>query len=334
MYLDGIRQQVRASLARYLTDQQARDALLNALGRPGYCLHPEAACRSGSIALSTYLAIRSDVTEVALKGAAAVEMEAEAAFMFDAVADRQTDPDGLDPAEELALAIALLNCGAAVACEAVGLAGNDGCGHEALLLVHGSYAQAAAGQFLDARLPGEVAVTTDDALRMTALKGGSLGRLAAGLGAALATTDRKIVALCSEFGANLFTYLQLVDDLRDAFPEEGEALDLLQRKMTVPLVFWYNSLPHAQSLHGSGIIAERRSPGPELREQFRASGAELFGAIVAEAYLNKARENLAALKGLLCRVERLEHLVHSVQIFPGNLAAGPQEAGSPGNTPP
>lgn len=307
--------------------------MLYALRRPGYCLHSEAACRSGSIALGAYRAIRSDVTEAAFKGAAAVELEAEAAFMFDAVADGQTDPGGLDPAEELALAIALLNCGAAVACEAVQLAGSDCCGPEALLLVHSSYALAAAGQFLDARLPKQDVVTTDEALRMTFLKGGSLGRLAAGFGAALATTNRQLVVLFSEFGLNLFTYLQLVDDLRDACPAEGTLLDLSQRKKTVPLVFWYNSLPPAQSLPSSGIIPQRYSPGPEFREQFRVSGAELFGAIVAETYLNKAKENLAALKALRCRVDGLEHLVHSVEIFPGDVAAGPSADLGPGDPP-
>ncbi len=52
---------------------------------------------------------------------------------------------------------------------------------------------------------------------MTSLKAGSLGRFAAGLGASMATDDPEIVDLCGDFGFNLFTYLQLVDDLRDAF---------------------------------------------------------------------------------------------------------------------
>ena len=45
-------------------------------------------------------------------GAAGVEMQMEAAYMFDGVADGEEESrDELSPAEELALAITLLYCG-------------------------------------------------------------------------------------------------------------------------------------------------------------------------------------------------------------------------------
>ena len=86
------------------------------------------------------------------------------------------------------------------------------------------------------------AVTASDALGMTALKAGGLGELAAVFGASLATDDTETVRLFGELGFNLFTYAQLVDDLRDAFPSQGSSSDWEQGKKTLPLLFFRNSL--------------------------------------------------------------------------------------------
>lgn len=324
--LEPLRREIRQAIDRYCVEP-IHDVALCALSRPGYALHPKSACRAGMLALEAYSCIVGSPSSVALKAAAGVELQMEAAFMFDDVADRDAGPDiGLSRAEELALAISILSCGSAVACEAsCERWGNV----PSLAPLQGFFRNSIAacgGQFLDAHLARLEQSTLDQALSIASQKSGSLGRFSAAFGASMATQDTAVVKLFGDFGFNLFTYLQLVDDLRDACPTSGPMLDLKQGKKTVPLVFMQNFKEKACTGPDGGIMQSQTDEevSQSARRQFKDSGAALFGAIVAEVFLNRAKANLEEIKRRLGKVSSLEHLVSSLEITPQEVFALPE----------
>jgi geranylgeranyl pyrophosphate synthase len=177
---------------------------------------------------------------------------------------------------------------------------------------------ACAEQLLDARLEREDEVALDEALRMTALKAGGCGSLAASFGASIAGSDDEMVVLFSELGSNIFTYLQLVDDIRDASPAEGISRDMRQRKKTLPLLYFRNWLSADGEDAAGGIMpAEFGAESREtLARAFDAARAGVFGAIVAEAHLNRAMANLAELSERLGPLEHLERYIDGIELIP------------------
>ena len=315
--LDGLRAEIRQSVRRCCSDQDYKEAVHRVLTRPGFALHPEARCTAGLVCLETYQAIRGGLESAAWSAAAAVELYIEASFLFDHVADQQIEPDqAARDAEELALAITLMNCGTAAASEAVRRAGCSQPALNALLELSRHTVSAASGQFMDARLQRREVVATDEALEMTSLKAGSCGRLAATFGAGVAGADPSLVELFGSFGSDLYTYLQLVDDLQDACWPEDSSSDIRQHKKSVPLVFFYNSLSPIRQKGGDGIIFPLVGSGgdAEIRQMFHSSGANEFGAVVAESLLNRAKSRLADVAVHLDGVENLENLVSSLPI--------------------
>jgi geranylgeranyl pyrophosphate synthase len=319
-----LRAEIRKTVELYCEEIISREAMLRALARPGFALHPQAPCRAGVLTLEVYQAISGSPSAAAIQAAVAVELHMQAAYLFDNVADRDKGPsDDLSAGEELALAIGLLSCGQAAAVEAAYAAGRHGSGLRLLLQWTGHCASSCcAGQFLDAYLERQPLATTEEALKMTSLKAGSLGRFATGLGASMATEDPEIVNMSGEFGFNLFTYLQLVDDLRDAFKAQDLRGDLMQRKKTLPVVFFRNSLTESNhevvcSIIPSGVWG---NTWVDVSREFEASGARIFGAIVAEAFLNRAKSNLAGIKSRLGTVGNLERFVRSFEITPQEVA--------------
>jgi hypothetical protein len=57
------------------------------------------------------------------------------------------------------------------------------------------------------------------------------------------------------------------------------------------------------------------------RRRFDDSGANTFGAVVAEAYLNQAKANLADLSERLGSLERLERFIESLEFSPREVPA-------------
>lgn len=324
--LAALRAEIRKTVELYCQEPISREAMLCALARPGFVLHPQAPCRAGVLTLEVSRAISGSPGAAAIQAAVAVELHMQAAYMFDNVADRDKGPsDGLSPAEELALAIGLLSCGQTAAVEAAYMTGRHGSGLRSLLQWSRNCASSCcAGQFLDAYLEKRPLATTEEALKMTSLKAGSLGRFATGLGASMATEDPEIVSLCGEFGFNLFTYFQLIDDLRDACPAQGLQRDLMRHKKTLPLVFFHNSLAE----RNPGVVCSIIPPEAwgntwvDVCQEFEASGAQIFAAIAAEAFLNRAKSNLAGIKGRLGTVGNLEHFVSAFEISPQEVIAG------------
>jgi len=324
--IDILRSEICKTLEAHFAEPTQRETMLRALSREGFALHPEGRCTTGLFTLEVYRAIRSMLDATAFRAAVATELYMEAAFMFDHVADQELDQSGgLSAAEELILAVSLMACGAAAACEAAQQASSDGQRLHALLQLHRGCISSCSGQLLDAQVQKLGLATTEEALRITRLKSGSTGRSAAALAANIATDDPETIRLFEEFGFNLFTYLQLIDDLRDACPESSAVTDLGQLKKTLPLVYFYNSLAERTRETDSGIIPshEGKPVSQEVRQGFKASGAEVFSAIIAETFLNRAKSNLAALKNRTRTVEGLEQFISSLEFSPNEIFAVP-----------
>ena len=320
--LDALRVEIEGTIDRYCDEPPLRDAVRGDLRRPGFALHPDAHCRAGGLTLGVYSAIRGEATEAAWQAAAAVELYIEASFLFDDVADGDVDEGhGSSVSEEVTLAVAMMNCSVAAAAEAANLAARGHSNHSPLGDLALNCLSACAGQLLDARMERQHHVTSEDALNMTALKAGGCGRLAACVGASIATDDEDLIGLFGEFGRNVTIYLQLLDDLRDASPAEGGSRDMLRWKKTVPLVYFYNSVGAERGYRDDGImpayfgVASGQSRAPA----FGDSGAGVFGALVAEAYLNEARSALAKLVIRLGPLEHLERYIDAIEFAPQKL---------------
>ena len=315
--------EIHAAVDSYCREPSLRDSLVQALERPGFPLHPDAPRRSGALTVGVYESIRGEISSLACRGAAAVEIQMAAGYMLDHVVDGEVDPAfHTSAAEELAIAISLLQCAAGAAGEV--LSGQSGCLPEdsSLLAFHRTYLDACAGQFFDLRLEHAATPTTDFALEVTVLKAGSLGRLAAMTGASIAEIDAEGVRIFGDVGSDLFTYLQLVDDLRDALGSKGVPGDLARSKKTLPVVFFHNSCE--SSVPGPGDAMGRGSGvGGALEEQFERSGARIFCAIVAETFLNRARNGLSDLGNYGRKVDRLEQMVDALEVTAEPVLAGP-----------
>lgn len=258
-----------------------RADLLKVLGRPGYALHPDGSCRAGLLALEVDQAVRGEPPRrTALLAAAAVELQMEAAFIFDEVADSAPYEHR---SEDLALAIALLTVGGAAAAEAAAAAPDPSA---ALRHFSMAYGEACAGQFLDAMLQRRREATLDEALQATCLKSGGLGKYVAGFAARIAGADGDGVLLFERLGSHTFTLAQLVDDLRDACAR-GQGSDLAQGKATLPVVFYGQGINPPAPL--DGMLSA------DIRRTYESSGAPLYVAILAHAYLSRAQEDLSLL---------------------------------------
>ena len=321
---DPLRAEIHKTVVRYCGAQPHRDAVLQVLERPGFALHPDARCRAGTLCIEAYRAIRGNPDGPGWAAAAAVELYIEAAFIFDDIADQELDQgDDWSASERLALAITLMNCGTAAACEVVLRAGRGNSAVRALRQLSRDALDACAGQYMDAHLERRETVTTDEAIKMTSLKAGSCGRVAAAFGAGIACDDPETVRLFADFGSSLFTYMQLVDDLRDARPSQGPSRDMAQSKKTVPLVYFYNTLDASGDAGTGDIIRTRTDEGSvtEVRREYDESGAGVFGAIVAETYLGQAKSILAEIGARIGEVKNLEGLVSSLESSPHGVVA-------------
>jgi geranylgeranyl pyrophosphate synthase len=305
--LDKLQARIRSAIGCHAASSIQRARLIDALSRPGYALARDSPCRAGTLSLAAYDAVRASLDDAAYCAAAAVELQTQAAFLFDNVADFEL-LDDVGYGAELALAIALSECASCVACEALSISELAGsAGRDALISFHRSCVGACAGQLLDALFEGRDDVTAREALEMTLFKSGNFGRLAAGFGARLAAADAEVVADLEELGRSLFTFAQLIDDLRDACSTDLDD-DWARGKKTVPLAFFHErcECPLLPSNHDMMRLSR------DARHRYRTGEAPLFGALVAEAFFERARRTLERLRGKPCKVMELDRLVESL----------------------
>ncbi|HET8947911.1 MAG TPA: polyprenyl synthetase family protein [Candidatus Polarisedimenticolia bacterium] len=296
--------------------------LVRLLSRSGYALHPEGKCRAGVFALEVYRSLHGGCDQSALRAAAAVELQMQSAYVFDQVSDG--DPEEESRGEDLALAIALLIASIATAAEAS--SGSPG-GAAAMRHFCATTGGACAGQFLDARLERRGGATLEEAHRMTRLKSGNLGAFAAGFAARLAGvgaaagaggSDAGVVPLFESLGFNLFTCAQLVDDHRDGCAPGGRS-DLARSKATLPVVFFarHRPQPRAGGLAARTFIdSDARGDGTlsdAVHHAYESSGASLYAAVLALAYLGRARADLQCLADHGCPIGPLGRFVEGVE---------------------
>lgn len=303
--IETLKHRIRALVeARFAVDS-CRAAVLELLNQRGYALHDDTPCRAGVLSLESYRAVRGTVDDLALTAAAAVELHMDAAYALDDVSD------SAGPAEPQALAVSLqlLACGYTLACEAALAAGTGGEGFAPLLRFHRNWATACDGFFLDAHSKRRDSWTLEEALDMTVRKSGALGRFAAAFGAGVAADKPDLVERLGDLGECLFTYRQLVDDLRDACAPTFETSDLCQGKRTLPLVYFYNYLGALD-----GDASATLDPfAAEIGHAYARSGASIYGAIVAETFLNRAKASLADLQADDLAVQNIERLVATIE---------------------
>lgn len=319
-----LRSEIRRAIETYCDELDLSQSMLDALSRPDFALHPETRCTAGLLTLKIYESICGEITAAALHSAAAVELYMEAACIFDNIADGDIDlTQSFTPAEELTIAIGLLMCGGIAACEAGRQAGGDAKGLSLLLRLQQGCLNSCSGQLQDIRLQKQKLISTDEALEMTCRKSGNIGKQIATIGALIATDSSEVVDLFSELGFNLFTYLQLIDDLRDACPSDVYPRDIEQHKKTLPLAYFYKSLLQEHSRPEYDIIPSLNNEQAQrdIRYKFRTSGAGIFCAIVAETFMNRAKSNLVSLEGRVRTVEGLAQFVSSLEISPDEVPA-------------
>jgi len=238
----------------------------------------------------------------------------EAGYLLDHLADGEIDPAfASSEGEELALGLAVLCCGFATISE-VSLQSHMS-EHCLLILkdLFKSSVNAAAGQHLDALLEKRQRATMAEALEMTSLKAGSLGRLAAEVGAGLATVNTALIETLGDFGSNLLIYAQLMDDMEDALPQEEAHGDFFRGKKTIPLVFFTDSTgPLSDSLEGQPFPNRITRHSREVGTTLHTSGACAFCAILAEIFLNRAKHNLADLEHHGVEASELAKLLESL----------------------
>jgi geranylgeranyl pyrophosphate synthase len=297
-----LREQIQEVIATRVSTA-IREDLMKLLRRSGYALHPEGACRAGGLALTVHEAItRESGGRTALLAAAAVELQMEAMYVFDEVADEA--PHG-KRSEDLALAIALLTAGSAAAVEA---AADSPDPSAALDHFCRAYSDSSAGQFLDAMLQSRGGATLEEAFQATCLKAGGLGKFVTGFAARVAGADRQGVTLFERLGDHTFTLAQLVDDLRDACAS-GQSSDLAQGKATLPVVFYGQGIDPL--VPANGMLSA------EVRDIYESSGAPLYAGILAHSYMSRAEEDLSLLAQHGYAVEGLVRFLESVDSVAG-----------------
>jgi len=284
--------------------------LVRLLARPGYALHPQGRCRAGVLALEVYGAIRRRYDRAAFVAAAAVELQMESAYVFDDVSDRRPDRSRADgsqadgsQAEDLALAIALLTAGTAAAADATSHSPDPSGAMRHFCVTTGG---ACAGQFLDAKLERRGGATLEESLQMTHLKSGSLGTFAAGFAARVAGAEANDLELFERVGFNIFTFAQLIDDQRDACAP-GPLSDLAQAKATLPVVFYSKRNQIDAPAPAGGTISR------ETCDAYDSSGAPLYAAIVALAYLGRAQADLQRLADRGYAIGELDRFLEGVE---------------------
>ena len=203
--------------------------------RPGKALRP-------ALALLSAEAVGSDV-EVALAGAAAVELVHDFTLLHDDVMDDDHERRGR-PAAWTVFGIGRAICaGDAMSLLAQQVLLGDPSAHrcQALSVLLEATQTVIAGQALDLSFEGRVDVSVGDYLSMSGQKTGALLGCSASIGAILAGASANHVAALREFGEALGLAFQAVDDWLGIWGDpvrvgKPAASDLRQRKASLPIV--------------------------------------------------------------------------------------------------
>ena len=237
----------------------------------------------------------SDI-EAALPAAAAVEFTACAAAVLDDLQDLDPipsiNPD--DPgagAELVALLMSLANHA---------MSGLDGKVVDASRAVSAQQRlarfelSALAGQHRANRLDMAQNPSLEAATEATSAKSGTFGRLAAEVGAALATPDEELISIHGEVGYHLAVAAQFQNDVSAIWPRGSEGTDIELGRSTPPLIFALE-VPDGVNQAADQVkdaLGHRSESGERdeerIREALFRSGAVHYAWIVAAVHRAKA----------------------------------------------
>lgn len=298
-----MRHEVEAVLDHFCSDEVLRTDLAATLRRPGFALHGTSACRGGLLTLAAYGCVAGAVDQRAYRIAAATELMMAASCLFDHIADGDTRDGATSIAVETTRAIGVLTCANTAAVEGLAGTGSPG-GVIALRSMQTRLLESCGGQLSDVRASLDSPASLDEALDITVRKAGALGELVAAAGAEAAGADRVVTGFIGDFGRDLFTYLQLIDDARDIEEDAGCLLNGAAAhqdyKGTVPVLFLRNAAARRGGSAATGSVSLMDRPtGADIRS------ATLFVSVVAEAHLDQARRSLQRLEQRSMRVQEL-----------------------------
>lgn len=299
---------IKRAVHSWAASKEQRLAVLQALQREAFPLHRHARMRAGTLSAAAFdIAANTrpgDEIEtdggLRLQAAAITELYMAAGFLLDDVMDDEViktssigHETGLGTVV-LLIANAMLDDAASTfpAAERFRL---KAAAHRALLA-------SCDGQMREVSLsgsPGAIArLDIDDAMALTEMKAGSLGDLAAIIGAGLAAgVDSAVASSLRACYFHYITYVQLVDDLTDAASapasESGRASDIALARPTVPSVYFYKTTSklgagtRGKRPEGKRIIASRRAPANPDADDLRETGTTLFTQLAAEMQRNR-----------------------------------------------
>lgn len=296
---DAIKHQIEHITARWVTDAQLRRNVLGVLHRPSFPLAPESPCAFGTLAALAYDAAAGKDERLRVDAAATAELFIAASYVLDHAMDDEV-PANTSLPKEIALGTTLVLLAVAalgnVASRALPANRRSLVTSEAYrLLLNSCAGQVQELEIMESGAASLAAYTTDEALSLTQMKAGSLGRLGGIVGAGLAGAEPDLVDTIGECCALHTTYLQLLDDLNDAgaSPDSDRKSDASANKPTLPLVFLRNSLieSHASNQDTSGstdIMKAMNGAKSVTANELRETGAELFTKMAAEVVRNRA----------------------------------------------
>lgn len=273
------------------------------LSRPRWSLTPTGSMTWPRYVFATCEALGGD-TSLAIWPSAAVDLVIAAIDVADDLIDGEYAE--LSPRERGRLtnaATALAFMGGACLARVAHQLPPDNFAVLAAVLGAGAYASA-AGQDLDLLLESHADASKYEAMEATERKSGSLGAMACGVGAAIATTDPHTLQLVEAFGRHAGTSAQLLNDI-DGVDLGSTKSDLRQRKKTLPVAYLLEEAarrtgaaalpPLVNTWYSDDALCATPQREQQLQMLLHDVGALQFTWIVADA---RHRDAEAALRSL------------------------------------
>lgn len=170
-----------------------------------------------------------------------------------------------------------------------------------------------AGELLQLTTAGRLDLTEAEYMEIIAGKTGVLTECATRLGAIYAGTSTRVIDRLGCYGRNLGMAFQVADDVLDLRGDEqtaGKTLgtDLAQRKMTLPVIRYLQSLPEAENAKVFAQLATH-DHDHEIVNAIIASGHVESAQRTAEGMISEATQMLTDLPHSSARIA-LEQLAH------------------------
>ena len=296
---------IKRAILLWAVPKEQRLAVLQALQREAFPLHRHARMRAGTLSAAAFDIAASTQRDadpeacaaLRIQAAAITELYMAAGFLLDDVMDDEV-VKGSTIGHETGLGTVVLLIANSMLDEAAsGLPPTErlqltAAAHRALLA-------SCDGQMRELSFTGSpdaiARLDIDDAMAITEMKAGSLGELAAIIGAGLAAgVDSAAATSLRACYFHYVTYVQLVDDLTDAAFNPTRASDIALARPTVPSVYFYKTTSELGAgtrgtrKGGKRISASRRAPANPDADDLRETGTTLFTQLAAEMQRNRA----------------------------------------------